>query len=73
MQHRHLIHEGYSAAAIDDIIDRGSRNDWAALRDVAAKDVAILRKILRVCRAHTDDPSAQRYHLWKCYAERHLA
>ena len=28
---------------------------------------------LRVCQAHVADPSAQRYHFWKQYAERHLA
>ena len=59
--------------AIDDIIERGNRADWAALRDSAKTDPVILRKILRVCAAHTGDPYAQRYHLWRFYAERHVA
>ncbi|MEI2691809.1 MAG: hypothetical protein V9H69_19750 [Anaerolineae bacterium] len=29
MQHRHLTHEQYTLAAIDDIIARGKRRDWA--------------------------------------------
>jgi hypothetical protein len=33
----------------------------------------LLEKILRVCRAHVEDPFAQRYHFWKHYAERNLA
>ncbi len=32
MQHRHLTHERYTLAAIDDIIARGKRRDWAELR-----------------------------------------
>ena len=73
MQHRHLTHEGYTSAAIDDIIGRGSRNDWAALRAVAVNDPVILKKILRVCEAHVNDPYEQRFYLWKYYAEHHLA
>ena len=35
MQHRHLTHEQYTLAAIDDIIARGKRRDWAELRQAA--------------------------------------
>ena len=73
MKHRHLNHENYTAAAIDDIISRGGRSDWAGLRDAAAADPAIRQKILRVCTAHADDPHAQRYHLWKHHAGRRAA
>ncbi len=72
MQHRHLGHSEYTAAAIDDIIARGGRKDWVELRDVAA-DPVIAQKILRVCRSHTDDPYAQRYHLWRHYVSRRAA
>ena len=73
MLHRHLNHQEFTLASIDDIIARGKRKDWAELRAAALADRAILEKILRVCRAHVADPYAQRYHFWKLYAERHFA
>jgi len=72
--HRHLnANVGYSCAAIDDIIGRGSRSDWAALRVASDADRTILEKILRVCMAKVSDPCNQRYHLWKYHAEHALA
>jgi len=74
MDHRHLkTCETYSCAAIDDVIARGRRSDWQALRDAAASDHAILMKILRVCAAKVSDPYEQRYHLWRYHAEHALA
>ena len=73
MEHRHLNHEDYTTAAIDDIIECGGRSDWVELRDVAVSDPVILQKILRVCTAHSEDPYAQRYHLWRYYAARRVA
>lgn len=73
MNHRHLTHQQFTLAAIDDLIARGKRQDWAALRRALLQDRAILEKVLRVCQAHIADPYAQRYHFWKQYAERHLA
>ena len=72
MKHRHLNHEAFTLAAIDDIIARGGRKDWVELRD-AASDPAIAQKILRVCQAHAVDPYAQRYHLWGHYVSRTAA
>jgi hypothetical protein len=72
MLHRHLNHQQYSLAAIDDVIARGKRQDWADLRKAALRDASVLQKVLRVCRAHVSDPYAQRYHFWKHYAERKL-
>lgn len=60
-------------AAIDDVIARGKRGDWYALRDAALADPTVMEKILRICRVHCHDPYAQRYHFWKHYAETHLA
>ena len=68
MQHRHLNHEGYSLAAIDDLIARGGRADWAELRRAVFESPTLLEKIRRVCSAHIQDPYAQRYHLWMHYA-----
>jgi len=73
MLHRHLTHQGFTLAAIDDVIARGKRRDWAELRRAALADRAVLEKVLRVCQAHVADPYAQRYHFWKQYAERYLA
>lgn len=72
MLHRHLNHQQYTLAALDDVIDRGKRDDWAQLRSAALRDRAIMEKILRVALAHAHDPYAQRYHFWRQYAERNL-
>ena len=73
MEHRHINHNMLTAAAIDDIIGRGNRSDWVELRDSAASDPVILKKILSVCAAHAQDRGAQRYHLWRLYADRRVA
>ncbi len=73
MLHRHLNHQNLTLAAIDDVIGRGQRHDWAELRQAALRDRGVLEKVLRVCQAHVADPYAQRYHFWKHYAERYLA
>ena len=73
MMHRHLTHQELTLAAIDDIIARGRRRDWARLRRAALDDRVVLDKVLRVCLAQVADPYAQRYHFWKQYAERYLA
>jgi hypothetical protein len=73
MLHRHLNHQEFTLAAIDDVIGRGKRQDWVELRRAVLRDRAILQKVLRVCKAHVHDPYAQRYHFWNHYAERHLA
>ena len=70
MEHRHLNHQQLTLAAIDDIIARGQRKDWAELRDVVLHDHVIQEKVLRVCQAHVSDPYAQRYYFWKYYVER---
>jgi hypothetical protein len=73
MVHRHLNHDDLTAAAIDDIIARGKREDWAQLRDAALEDQAVLKKVLEISRARAVDPYAQRYHFWMHYAEGRLA
>jgi hypothetical protein len=73
MRHRHLNHEQYTLAAIDDVIDRGVRADWEDLQRAALRDPATMARVRRVCEAHVHDPYAQRYHAWKHYADRHLA
>jgi len=71
MKHRHLTHEQFTLTAIDDVIARGKRHDWAELRRVMLTERSVREKVLRVCAAHIDNPYAQRYHFWKQYAEHH--
>jgi hypothetical protein len=73
MLHRHLNDGvGYILPAIDDVIERGKREDWAQLRSAALKDRAVMERILRVALAHAHGPYAQRYHFWRQHAEQHL-
>ena len=67
MRHRHLNHEDYTLAAIDDAIARGRWADWADLRRAVRADMPTLDRVERVCRAHVGDPGAQRYHFWMHY------
>ena len=69
MDHRHLNHQRYTLAAIDDIISRGVWQDWADLRSEMLKDRKISDKITKVCRPYISDPYAQRYHFWMNYVE----
>lgn len=69
MEHRHLNHQRYTLAAIDDIIARGKNEDWAELREELLRNPALADKIRRVCKPQISDPYAQRYHFWYDYAE----
>lgn len=67
MEHRHLNHQGFTLAAIDDVIARGRRRDWALLRQGLLDDASLAEKIRHLCRAKIADPYAQRYHFWMNY------
>ena len=69
MLHRHLNHQTFTLAAIDDVIDRGDKAEWLELRRAALADPAVMDRIRKVCEAHVADPYAQRYHFWLNYAE----
>jgi len=71
MLHRHLNHQGFTLAAIDDIISRGGWRDWADLRRAVLEDQSLLDKVERVCLVRVSDPYAQRYHFWMHYVEEH--
>lgn len=71
MLHRHLNHEGFTLAAIDDVILRGRWDDWVKLRAAMLNERSIHQKVERLCNAHGDDPYAQRYHFWRHYAKQH--
>ncbi|MGA2763483.1 MAG: hypothetical protein ABSG17_08975 [Spirochaetia bacterium] len=69
MKHRHLNHREFTLAAIDDIIGNGGWSSWERLRLALHRDARIRDRILRVCNAQVDDPSAQRSHFWRHYAQ----
>lgn len=70
MKHRHLNHENFTLAAIDDIISRGNRYDWRdLLYEMSQNHEVIIPKILKVCEPKIVDPYAQRYILWYTYAK----
>lgn len=73
MRHRHLVHDSFTLAAIDDIIGNGAWDSWVRLRLAMARDAGIRGKILRVCGARALDPAEQRYRFWKLYAQEHAA
>lgn len=72
MIHRHLTHELYTAAALDDIVSRGGMKDWRDLRRALISQPDLAEKLERVCLAHTADPFAQRYHFWLEYVRRRV-
>ena len=71
MYHRHLNHQEFSLAAIDDIIQRGRWDDWATLRQAVLAEPVLLDKVERVCRPYLIDPYAQRHHFWMQYVKEH--
>lgn len=73
MKHRHLNHQSYTLAAIDNIIECGGRKDWAELRDQAIRNEEVRQKVVKICDVRIADPYAQRYHLWGHYVRRHVA
>jgi hypothetical protein len=73
MEHRHLNHQRFTLAAIDDVIQRGRREDWEQLRQAVLQDSSLLSKIKQVCLAHVDEPYAQRQHFWLNYVQTHQA
>jgi hypothetical protein len=58
MLHRHLNHQRYTLAAIDDVISRGRWQDWADLRRAVLADRTLLDQVERVCRPYASDPYA---------------
>jgi hypothetical protein len=51
MKHRHLNHQDFSLAAIEEILDRGSLPDWVPLFRVIEADPfgEVAEKTLRIC------------------------
>lgn len=68
MLHRHLNHQRYTLAAIDNVIERGRMRDWLKLRDAARRQPELFDMIVRVCAPRLSNPYAQRHHFWNNYA-----
>ncbi len=71
MRHRHLNHQRFTLAAIDDVIARGQWRDWAELRRAILADRSLLDKVERVCRPYAENPYAQRHQFWMRYVKQH--
>lgn len=68
MRHRHLTHQDFTLAAIDDVIGRGRLRAWESLREAVGRDSGVRAKVLSICAARAGDPYAQRYLFWSNYA-----
>ncbi len=70
MRHRHLTSDaGLSLPAIDDILDRGAPDDWAALARDILRDPhgAVADKVLHLCLHHDMYGTSP---LWTTFVER---
>jgi hypothetical protein len=72
MRHRHIEDTGYSAPAIDSIIERGQRRDWGMLQIAARSDPELCRKIFEIARQNLNHPYTIRYHYWYHYTKEHM-
>jgi hypothetical protein len=73
MEHRHLNHTQFTPVAIDDVIARGKRQDWEALRRALLADPSLAQRIRAVCQPRLANPYAQRYHFWNHYVTERFA
>jgi hypothetical protein len=69
MLHRHLHHQDFTLAAIDDAIANGPMGTWKRLRLAVLHVPGVREKIVRVCEARQGDRTAQRHHFWGRYAK----
>ena len=72
MNHRHIIDAGYSLAAIDSVIERGQRKDWALLQISMRDDLGLCRKVFHVASHNLEHPYTIRYHYWYHYSKKQL-
>jgi hypothetical protein len=58
MKHRHLVEQGFTAAAIEDILDRGKMPDWAPLIEAIKADPygEIAKTTLELCERPREQP-----------------
>ena len=74
MFHRHLNHERLTPAALDDVIDRGTREDWDELARALDGRPDLIEDVHRICRARAQDPTwGDRHRVWLRYIEHRIA
>ena len=58
MKHRHLVEQGFTAAAIEDILDRGKMPDWQPLIDAIQADPygEIAERTREICERPREHP-----------------
>ena len=64
MLNHHITPDEISVAAVDEIVKRGSLEDWCELRAAALSDPEVLAKLEHVARSRTGDRSAARCFFW---------
>ena len=54
MEHRNLNHNGFTLAAIDNILERGELSDWLPLLNAIENDPfgEVADKTLKICNEH---------------------
>jgi hypothetical protein len=68
MKHRHLEHSDFGPAAIDDIIERGGRADWAELGQAVHDDPVVRTETQAIVEARSkSEPLNQRVAFWAHY------
>jgi hypothetical protein len=72
MDHRHITDTGYSLAAIDSVIERGQRKDWALLQIAMRDNPELCGKVLQIASHNLEHPYTIRYHYWYHYARKQL-
>lgn len=74
MLHRHLNHQRLAPAVIDDVIDRGNREDWDELAWALDGRPDLIEDVHRICRARGPDPTwGDRHRVWLRYIEHRIA
>jgi hypothetical protein len=58
MKHRHLVHQEFTAAAIEDILDRGKMPDWEPLIAAIEADPygKVAQTTLEICERPSEQP-----------------
>ena len=70
MNHRHLQHDELTLAAIDDIIERGTRSAWAELGRAVEKDLIVRSKTQQITNSRIKaNPLNQRFAFWNYYVQ----
>lgn len=59
MRHRHLENKGYTLAAIDSTIGRGSRSERATLLAAVNQDRNLAVRVAELCRARLARPDPE--------------